>query len=339
MRAYEIQESFGIDNLRITERPDPKPGRGQALIKVHASSLNFRDLMMVQGMYNPRQPLPLIPNSDGAGEVIAVGADVTRVRKGDRVAGIFAQGWLDGKPTREKVGGTTLGGPLDGMLTELAVLDAEGVVPIPDHLAYDEAATLPCAGVTAWSALYRHGNLQPGETVLVLGTGGVSMFALQFAKAAGARVVVTSSSDAKLARAREFGADCCVNYRETPEWYKPVREFTDGVGVDQVIEVGGVGTLGHSLRAVKMGGTISLIGVLAGRDTKLDLTAALMQDVRIQGVIVGSRQSFEDMNAAIIANDLKPIVDQAFHFEDARAAYMLMAEGGHFGKICVNIHS
>ena len=337
MRAYEIQDSFGIDQLRIADRRDPKPGRGQVLIKVHASSLNFRDLMMVQGMYNPRQPLPLIPNSDGAGEVLAVGDDVTRVKVGDRVAGIFAQGWIDGPPTREKVGKTTLGSPLDGMLTELAVLDAEGVVPIPDHLAYDEAATLPCAGVTAWSALYRHGNLQPGETVLVLGTGGVSMFALQFAKAAGARVVITSSSDAKLERAREMGADCCINYQSTPEWYKPAREFTDGVGVDQVIEVGGVGTLGMSLRSVRMGGTISLIGVLAGRDTQLDLTAALMQDVRIQGVIVGSRRSFEEMNAAISANDIKPIVDQTFPFEDAASAYRLMAEGGHFGKICVHI--
>jgi len=336
MRAYEIQE-FGIDGLRIAERTDPEPGPGQIVVKVHASSLNFRDLMMVQGMYNPRQPLPLIPNSDGAGEVVAVGEDVTRVAVGDRVCGIFAQGWIDGQPTREKVGGTTLGSPLDGMLTELAVLDADGVVPIPAHLAYDEAATLPCAGVTAWSALYRHGNLQPGETVLVLGTGGVSMFALQFAKAAGARVVVTSSSDAKLKRARELGADHCVNYRDTPDWHKPVREFTGGVGVDHVIEVGGVGTLGKSLRAVRMGGTISLIGVLAGRDNQLDLTAALMQDVRIQGVIVGSRKSFEDMNAAIAANEIKPIVDQVFHFDDAPSAYRLMAEGGHFGKICVNI--
>jgi NADPH:quinone reductase-like Zn-dependent oxidoreductase len=336
MRAYEIQE-FGIDNLRMIERPDPKPGPGQILMKVHASSLNFRDLMMVQGLYNPRQPLPLIPNSDGAGEVIAVGDGVTRVAVGDRVAGIFAQGWIEGRPTREKIGRSSLGSPLDGMLTELAVLDAEGVVPIPDHLAYDEAATLPCAGVTAWSALYRHGNLQPGETLLVLGTGGVSMFAMQFAKAAGARVIVTSSSDAKLERARELGADYCVNYNDTPDWHKPVREFTGGVGVDQVIEVGGVGTLGKSLRSVRMGGTISLIGVLAGRDHQLDLTAALMQDVRIQGVIVGPRTSFEEMNAAIAANELKPIVDQAFHFDDALSAYKLMAEGGHFGKVCVNI--
>jgi len=336
MRAYEIQE-FGIDNLRMVDRPDPEPGPGQVLVKIHASSLNYRDLMMVQGLYNPRQPLPLIPNSDGAGEVIAVGDGVTRVAVGDRVAGIFAQGWIEGRPTREKIGRTSLGSPLDGMLTELAVLDAEGVVPIPEHLAYDEAATLPCAGVTAWSALYRHGNLQPGETLLVLGTGGVSMFAMQFAKAAGARVVVTSSSDAKLERARELGADCCINYNNTPDWHKPVREFTNGVGVDHVIEVGGVGTLGKSLRSVRMGGTISLIGVLAGRDNQLDLTAALMQDVRVQGVIVGPRTSFEEMNAAIAANQLKPIVDQAFHFDDAPAAYKLMAEGGHFGKVCVNI--
>lgn len=336
MRAYEIQE-FGIDNLRKVERPDPEPGPGQILVKVHASSLNYRDLMMVQGMYNPRQPLPLIPNSDGAGEVVAVGDGVTRVAVGDRVAGIFAQGWIEGRPNRQKVGKTTLGSPLDGMLTEFRVLDAEGVVPIPEHLSFEEAATLPCAGVTAWSALYRHGNLQPGETVLVLGTGGVSMFALQFAKLAGARVVVTSSSDAKLARARELGADCCVNYRDTPDWHKPVREFTGGVGVDQVIEVGGVGTLGKSLRSVRMGGTISLIGVLAGRDNKLDLTAALMQDVRIQGVIVGPRKSFEEMNAAIAANELKPVVDRVFDFDDAPSAYRLMAEGGHFGKVCVNI--
>ncbi len=337
MKAIEIKTAFGLENLGVVERADPAPGPNQVLVRVCAASLNYRDLLTVQGLYNPRQSLPLIPCSDGAGEVVAVGSGVTRVNVGDRVASCFAQGWVSGRPIRSKLQTTTLGGPLDGMLTELALLSEEGVTRFPDHLSFEEAATLPCAGLTAWSALVRHGAIKPGDTVLVMGTGGVSMFALQFAKLLGARVIVTSSSNAKLERAKKVGADLGVNYKENQNWFKPVRDFTDGEGVDHIIEVGGVGTLTQSMRAVRMGGTISLIGVLAGVEYPLNLTPLLMQDVRLQGVIVGHRESFEDMNRAITAHTLHPIVDRVFPFDEARAAFDFMAAGGHFGKICIRI--
>ncbi|MBX7255404.1 MAG: NAD(P)-dependent alcohol dehydrogenase [Candidatus Hydrogenedentes bacterium] len=337
MKAVVIENAFGLDNLAVTERPEPDPGPGQVVVKVHAASLNYRDLLTVQGFYNPRQPLPLVPLSDGAGEVVAVGPGVTRVKVGDRVAGAFAQGWISGRPSRAKLLDTTLGGPLDGMLREFALLGAEGVVHIPDHLSYEEAATLPCAGLTAWSALVRHGDVKPGDVVLVLGTGGVSIFALQFAKLLGATVIVTSSSNEKLERAKALGAHHCVNYRENANWAKTVRELTGGEGVDHVIEVGGVGTLTQSMRAVRMGGTISLIGVLAGAESSLNLTPLLMQDIRLQGVIVGHRESFEEMNRAIAARTLKPAIDRVFAFEEAKESFELMASGGHFGKICIRV--
>lgn len=337
MRAVVIQDAFGIDHLTLADRPEPEPGPGQVVVRVHAASLNYRDLLTVQGFYNPRQPLPLVPLSDGSGEVVGVGAGVTRVKLGDRVAGAFAQGWISGRPSRAKLMETTLGGPLDGMLREYALLSAEGVVHIPDHLSYEEAATLPCAGVTAWSALVRHGSVKAGDTVLVLGTGGVSMFALQFARLLGATVIVTSSSNEKLERAKGLGAAHGINYRENTNWSKTVRELTGGEGVDHVIEVGGVGTLTQSMRAVRMGGTISLIGVLSGAESALNLTPLLMQDVRLQGVIVGPRESFEEMNRAVIGHDLKPVIDRAFPLEEAKAAFELMASGGHFGKICIRV--
>ncbi|MFA6242320.1 MAG: NAD(P)-dependent alcohol dehydrogenase [Candidatus Hydrogenedentales bacterium] len=337
MKAVVVENAFGLENLALVDRPEPEPGRGQVLIKVKAASLNYRDLLMVQGFYNPRQPLPLVPLSDGVGEVVAVGADVSRVKVGDRVAGAFAQGWISGRPSRVKLLDTTLGGPLDGMLREYALLSAEGVVRVPDHLTDEEAATLPCAGLTAWSALVRHGNVKPGDVVLVLGTGGVSIFALQFAKLLGATVIVTSSNNDKLERAKALGADHGVNYRENTNWSKAVRELTGGEGVDHVIEVGGVGTLTQSMRAVRMGGTISLIGVLAGAEMALNLTPLLMQDIRLQGVIVGHRESFEEMNRAIAAHGMKPVVDRVFPIEDAKAAFELMGSSGHFGKIGIRV--
>ena len=337
MKAIEIRNGFGFENLMQTDRPDPTPGAGQVLIEVKAVSLNYRDLLTVQGLYNPRQPLPLIPLSDGAGEVLAAGEGVSRVKIGDRVAGIFAQGWLSGPPTRETLPSTTLGGPLDGMLAERVVLHEQGVVHVPGHLTDEEAATLPCAAVTAWSALVRHGRVKAGDTVLVLGTGGVSVFALQFAKLLGAEVIVTSSSDEKLARAKELGAGRGVNYRDHPTWSKQVREFTNGVGVDHIVEVGGAGTLAQSMRSIKMGGHISLIGVLSGYEAPLNLTPVLMQDVRLQGVIVGPRDAFEAMNRAIELHRLRPVVDQVFPFEDTRAAIEYMAAGKHFGKVCIRV--
>ena len=337
MKTVVIQDSFGLENLALITRPDPTPRAGQVIVQVKAASLNYRDLLMVQGFYNPKQPLPLVPCSDGAGEVVAVGDGVREVKPGDRVAGIFAQGWLAGRPQRDRLLVTTLGGPLDGMLTERIALDASGVVPIPDHLSYEEAATLPCAALTAWSALVRHGNVKAGDSVLVLGTGGVSIFALQFAKALGATVIVTSSSDEKLERAKALGADHGINYAAEPKWSRAVRDFTGGEGVDHVVEVGGVGTLTQSMRCTRMGGSISLIGVLAGKESLLDLTPVLMQDIRIQGVIVGHRESFLDMNRAISANQLRPVIDATFPMADARAAFEHMAHGRHFGKIVVQL--
>lgn len=337
MKAVEIRDEFGFDHLAVRDRPEPEPRRGHVVVRVRAASLNYRDLLTIQGFYNPKQPLPLVPCSDGAGEVIAVGEGVTRVKVGDRVAGSFAQGWIAGPPSRAKLLATTLGGPLDGMLTEQIALHEEGVVKVPEHLNNEEAATLPCAALTAWSALARHGATKPGDTVLVLGTGGVSIFALQFARMMGARVIVTSSSDEKLARAKQLGAEHGINYATNPQWSKQVRELTDGEGVDHVIEVGGTGTLTQTMRCVKMGGTISLIGVLSGPEAPLNLTPILMQDIRMQGVIVGPRESFEEMNRAIETHKMRPVVDRVFPMAEIRAAVEYMAAGKHFGKVCIRI--
>ncbi len=334
MKVFEIQNSFGLDNLVLTERPDPAPAAGQVVIKLHAASLNYRDLMMVKGQYNPRQRLPLIPVSDGAGEIVAVGDGVSRVKTGDRVAGLFTQKWIAGEPSRPKLG-SSLGGPLDGMLAQYATLSEEGVVIVPDHLSYEEAATLPCAAVTAWHSLIHQGRLKAGETVLVQGTGGVSIFALQFARLMGAEVIITSSSDEKLERARELGAAHTVNYKTNPDWDKAAREITGGVGVDHVIEVGGAGTFARSLRAVRIGGHVGVIGVLAGAASELSVLPILMQNLRIQGVLVGSREMFEDMNRAIALHKMKPVVDRVFQFEDAREAFFHMQSAAHLGKICI----
>jgi len=336
MRAFEIQESFGMDKLRLTERPDPVPGPGELRLRMRAVSLNYRDLLMVRGHYNPRQPLPLIPCSDGVGEVVEVGEGVSGVSIGDRVATIFSQTWIGGPPTVDKLRGT-LGGPLDGTLSEQMVLAADGVVPVPEHLTDIEAATLPCAALTAWSALVEHGAVTAGDTVLVQGTGGVSIFALQLARALGARVVITSSSDAKLERARELGAWRTVNYVEDPSWGKTVRSLTGGVGVDHVVEVGGAGTLDQSLKAVRVGGQVSVIGVLSGISTELNIIPILMQHLRLQGILVGSREGFERMNRALAIHRIQPIVDRVFRFAEAPDAFRLMASGVHFGKICIEV--
>jgi NADPH:quinone reductase-like Zn-dependent oxidoreductase len=336
MKAWEIQGGFGLGNLTLAERPDPRPGPGQVLIRVRAVSINYRDLLTVDGKYNPKQKLPLIPCSDGAGEVVAVGEGVTRVKTGDRVCGIFAQRWIAGEPSREKLR-STLGGPLDGMLAELVVLPEEGVVLVPPHLTDEEAATLPCAGLTAWSALVTEGRLKAGDTVLLQGTGGVSILALQLAGLLGVRALITSSSDEKLERARQLGASGLINYRKTPEWSGAVRELTGGAGVDLVVEVGGAGTLEQSLRSVRLGGTVCLIGNLAGIVAQLPLTLIFMQQVRLQGILVGHREGFEAMNRAIAAHGMRPVIGRAFPFEEARAAFELMAAGGHFGKICVRV--
>ncbi|WP_437683751.1 zinc-dependent alcohol dehydrogenase family protein [Sorangium sp. So ce131] len=334
MKAFAIQGSFGFDALRPIELPDPKPGPGQVVVKMKAASLNFRDVLVTKGLYNPKLKLPLVPLSDGAGEVVDVGQGVTRVKPGDRVCPIFHQRWIDGAVSLAKVRGA-LGGDLPGVLSEHVLLGEDGVVAIPPHLTDEEAASLPCAAVTAWNALFVEGRLKAGDTVLVQGTGGVSIFALQFARLAGARVIVTSSSDEKLERARSLGAWETINYRTTPDWDAPVASLTRGEGVDHVIEVGGAGTLARSLRAVRIGGRVSLIGVLSGGAPELSLFPILMKQVTAQGIFVGSRAMFQDMNRAIAAGGLRPVIDRVFPFAEARQALEFMESGGHFGKIAI----
>lgn len=345
MKAWRIEEDFGLENLRLAEVPDPEPGPGEIVVALEAASLNYRDLMMVRGHYNPNQPLPLVPCSDGVGRVEALGPGVDpedgAPPVGQRVAPIFAQGWLAGAPEKRHTR-TTLGGPLDGTLAEKVVVRADAVVPVPVHLSAAQAACLPCAAVTAWHALHvgtAHGGqpVGPGDTVLTLGTGGVSIFALQLARLAGADVVVTSSSDAKLERARELGAKAGVNYRTHEDWEEKVLEATGGGGVDRVIEVGGAGTLPRSIRSVRPGGVIALIGVLSGTVDDLDIRPVLMRGVRIQGVFVGSKETFQSMNRAIAHHRLEPVVDRVVPFDDAPAAFEHLASGEHLGKVVVGI--
>jgi NADPH:quinone reductase-like Zn-dependent oxidoreductase len=338
MRVYEIQDSFGMDNLRLAERSDPVPGPGQVLLRMTAVSLNYRDLLTVRGHYNPKQPLPLVPCSDGVGEVAAVGDGVTRVEVGDRVATSFSQTWIDGPPSKDKLRGT-LGGPLDGTLAEQMVLSADGVVRVPEHLTDAEAATLPCAALTAWSALVEQGSVTAGDVVLVQGTGGVSIFALQIARVLGARVIVTSSSNAKAERALELGAWRTINYAEDEGWGAAARALTDGVGVDHVVEVGGAGTLGQSLAAARVGGQVSVIGVLSGVASEINVIPMLMQQLRLQGILVGSRGGFERMNRAFAAHELRPVVDRVFGFDETPDAFAYMASAQHVGKICISISS
>jgi NADPH:quinone reductase-like Zn-dependent oxidoreductase len=335
MNLYEIRETKGIDSLIRIERDVPKPAAGEVLIRIHAVSLNYRDLLIAKGQYARGLKLPLIPLSDGAGEVIEVGAGVTRVQRGDRVAGIFMQNWLSGEVS-PYVARSALGGSVDGVFAEHVILNENGVVHIPAHLSYAEAATLPCAGVTAWNALTTW-MLKPGITVLVQGTGGVSMFALQFARLAGARVIATSSSDEKLKKAADLGASDGINYRSVPDWDKAVLERTNGFGVDHIIEVGGPGTLARSLNAVRVGGRISVIGLLTGPETAVNPMPILGKQIQVQGIFVGSREMFESMNRAIALHHMRPVVDRVFPFEEAREALRYLESGKHFGKIVIRV--
>ena len=333
MRVWEIEGSYGLDRLRLANRPDPVPGPGQIVVAMRSASLNYRDLVTVKGMAGGF-PLPMIPFSDGAGEVVAMGSGVSRVKVGDRVAPSFFQSWIDG-PVSAISRARALGGSADGVLQEKFLVDAEGVSIIPDHLTFEEAATLPCAGLTAWRAVAVEAPMGPGQTVLVQGTGGVSIFALQFAKAFGATVIATSSSDEKLERARALGADHLINYKKTPEWGQQARKLTDGKGVDLVVEVGGENTLGQSLDAARVGGSVVVIGVLGGYASPVFIPVLFGKNLRLLGITVGSRAQFDAMSAAIGKWKLKPVIDRVFPFSDVPSALKLMEAGGHFGKIVV----
>jgi NADPH:quinone reductase-like Zn-dependent oxidoreductase len=335
MRVWQIS-AFGIDSLEFVERVTPSPGPGEVLVRIRAISFNYRDLLMVKGLYNPKLKLPRIPCSDGSGEVVGVGDGVTLWKPGDRVAGIFMQNWLDGPLTPTKAKGA-LGGDIDGVLAEYVVFKETGLIRLPDHLSFQEAATLPCAAVTAWNALTA-GNLRPGATVLIQGTGGVSLFALQLARLQGARVLGISSSHTKLERAYAQGLDAGLNYLENPEWDRWAHDETGGEGVDLVIEVGGLGTLARSLRAVRHGGTIAQVGVLSGPEdaTAFQIAPILHKQIKLQGIYVGSRQDFEDLNRAIGLAILRP-VGENFHWSQAREALARMEEGSHFGKLVLTV--
>lgn len=334
MKAYEIQE-FGIDKLSLVERDTPEPGANEVLVRFHAASLNYRDVMVVSGTYNPRMKLPAIPLSDAAGEVVGVGSDVKKWKIGDRVMPIFVQRWFDGETSEEKRR-TSLGAGAqwDGVLREYAAFDEESVVAVPDHLSYEEAATLPCAALTAWNALVVSGNIKAGDTVLTLGTGGVSIFALQIAKLFGARVISTSSSDEKIEKLKALGADETINYKTREDWDAAVLEVTGKTGVDHVVEVGGAGTLARSLNAVRLGGHIAMIGALTDSGDFNPITV-FMKAIRLQGIFVGSRKMLGDLIRAIELAKLRPVVDRVFDFDEAREALSYMASGKHFGKIVV----
>lgn len=335
MKFYCFPKADGIDTLELREAPTPKPGRGQILVRMKAASLNYRDLNVAAGRA-ARGTLPpnLVPLSDGAGEVVEIGPDVTRVKPGDRVAGLFMQNWLGGEIEAFHAD-SSRGGAIDGVLAEYVVFDQDGVVTLPDHLSYEEGATLPCAGVTAWNALYAGRPLRAGETVLILGTGGVSIFALQLARAAGARVIATSSSDAKLAQAAALGATDGINYRTFPEWQIKVQELTNGRGVDHVVEVGGAGTLARSVEAARIGGQVHLIGVLTGGE--INPTPILRRNIQLRGIYVGSRQMFDAMNQSIALNGIRPVIDRVFAFEDAKDAYRHLKGQTHVGKVVIRI--
>ena len=335
MRVGQIS-SFGVESLEFAERPTVQPGPGEVQVRVHAISFNYRDLMVVKGLYNPKMKLPRIPCSDGAGEISAVGEGVTERKSGDRVAGIFMQNWLDGPPTPAKSIGA-LGGDIDGMLAEYVVLKETGLVRLPPNLSFEEAATLPCAAVTAWNAL-SVGDIKPGSTVLIQGTGGVAIFALQLARLRGARVIGISSSFEKLERAYGLGLDSGLDYKENPEWDRWALDETSGNGADLIVEVGGIATLPRSLRALRIGGAIAQVGVLSGATdpSPFPISTILHKQVRMQGIYVGSRQDFEDLNKAITLAVLRP-VGENFHWSQAREALARMEEGSHFGKLVLTI--
>jgi len=336
MICYEIQKYGGPEGLELADRPPPEPGDHDVVVQIRAGSLNYRDLVVLRGRYDRSPVLGRVPLSDGAGEVAAVGPAVKKFKVGDRVAGCFFQGWHAGRFESE-VHRTALGGAIDGVLAEQVRFREEGIVHLPGSYSFEEGATLPCAALTAWQSLIVRGQLVPGETVLLLGTGGVSIFGLQIAKSAGAKVIITSSSDEKLERARKLGADEVINYKTTPEWGKAAASLAGNDGVDHVIEVGGAGTFLQSVRACRFGGKIGLIGILSGLEAQTEIFPIVHKSATVFGIYVGSREMFEGMNRALEQSRIRPVIDKVFPFESAREAYEYMAAGSHFGKVVIKV--
>jgi len=336
MRVFQVEGDWGIQNLKISVRPDPTPGPGQVLLRMRASSINYRDPIVPERGYGSQSgELPLIPVSDGVGDVIEVGAGVTRVKVGDRACPAYFQTWISGEPNANRLT-HSLGGPLDGTMSELMCLSEEGVVKVPEYLSNLEASTLPCAALTAWSALVECGRIKPGEQLLIQGSGGVALFALQFAKMLGAYVTVISSSNAKIERLKSMGADATINYSETPEWGKVARALTNGAGFDHILEVGGEKTLPQSLRCIRPGGTLSMIGILSGAAMSTSLGLIITRQVRLQGITVGHRDGFEAMLRAMSQHCIRPVIDKVFAFEELKASFDYIKSGQQFGKICIN---
>lgn len=336
MKAYQITGTDGLASLQQVTLPDPLPQPGEVLVRIRACCLNYRDLMNVLGIRGVTGPVPRVPCSDGAGEIMALGEGVTGWQIGQRVVIPFMPTWLDGGFTYQH-SINALGGAVDGLLREQACLPASCLLPVPDHLSLEEAATLPCAAVTAWDSLFVRGQLQAGETVLILGTGGVSIFALQFAKQAGARVLAITSSDAKAARLLELGAYAVHNYRTDPAWDDWALAQTNRAGVDSVIEIGGPETLNRSIKATRFGGHIALIGVLTGTSGEVQTVGILRKGIRLDGIYVGSRAMFAQMLDQITATQMRPIIDSTFEFDQAPAAFQHMESGQHFGKIVIRV--
>jgi NADPH:quinone reductase-like Zn-dependent oxidoreductase len=335
MRVFQIEGDWGMEHLKLSTRAEPRVGPGQVLVKMAASSLNYRDLVVPNRGYGIHTgTLPLIPVSDGAGVVAEIGPGVRRVAVGDRVCPTYFQRWVCGEPDLERLT-QSLGGPIDGTMTGYMCLSEEGVSKVPGHLSDLEAATLPCAALTAWSALVTLGNTRPGDRVLVQGCGGVALFAVAFAKILGAHVTVISSSEERIGRARQLGADAAVNYRTTPEWAKATRDITDGRGYDLILELGGEKTLPQSLRCIRPGGTVAMIGILSGSAMATSLGLIITRQVRLQGVTVGHRDGFEAMLRAIGQHRLKPVVDRVFAFEELKEAMAYVQSGAQFGKVCL----
>jgi NADPH:quinone reductase-like Zn-dependent oxidoreductase len=336
MISYEIEKYGGPEGLKLVERPIPDPGNHEVLVRIKAASLNYRDLVVLRGRYDRNPVTGRIPLSDGAGVVEAVGPAVTKFKTGDRVAACFFQGWSAGR-FKSEMHRTALGGSIDGVLVEQAKFSEDGLVHLPENYSFEEGATLPCAAVTAWQSLIVRGQLVPGETVLLLGTGGVSIFGLQIAKLAGAKVIITSSSDEKLERARKMGADAVINYKTTPDWGKAAASLAGNDGVDHVIEVGGAGTFLQSVRACRFGGKIGLIGILSGVEAQTEIFPIVPKLATIFGIYVGSREMFEGLNQALQQSSIRPVIDKVFAFASAPEAYEYMATGSHFGKVVIRV--